>query len=102
MPVLPSSLASVPWPVWLIAAWLMSLAVICLTLYAIVKTAINKTDARDLPAVLSASAELVKSVTLPLSRPFLQAVPFDSSASTQGARPLDQAGQQNTDTEVAQ
>lgn len=59
----PSSVEAVPALVLVLIAWAAVTALVAFLLYRLAKAAINKTDARDVPRVLSAFAELVKCFT---------------------------------------
>lgn len=64
MPSSPQPLETVPWPVVLLcASWLLTVVIVAVLVHAIAKAAINKTDARDLPTVLTTIVQLVSGVT---------------------------------------
>lgn len=50
-----------PWLVLLLATWLLTVVAVAAVMYLIAKAAIDKTDPRDLPAVLSALAPVLHS-----------------------------------------
>lgn len=99
MPPSPSPLASLPWPVLVIGAFLATVLVIALLLYAIARAAINKADTRDLPNVLAEIAQMIRSIIRPLHRA-LHAAQAPSNAialmSTQSVGTLEQNGGQGT------
>ncbi|MDP9848145.1 hypothetical protein [Streptosporangium lutulentum] len=92
-----SSLTALPWPVLLIGAWLATIAVIALLVYAIAKAAINKTDARDLPTVLPVLAQLLGGLARPLNRALTMPASVVSPAMVQEASPQEQTGSQGID-----
>jgi hypothetical protein len=96
-----SSLDSLPWPVLLLGAWLATVMVVAVLAYGIAKAAINKTDARDLPAVLTALTQVVGGITGPLDRIAI-AAHKPLNALVQNAESQEQTGGQSGSTEVAQ
>jgi hypothetical protein len=89
------------WLVAVLGVWALVAALIAFLLYRLAKTAIHKTDARDVPKVLSAFTELVKcfrrSALTPPQLPF--SFPAPAADSTVG----EQTGQQSiSGTEAAQ
>ncbi|GAA3120156.1 hypothetical protein GCM10010466_08750 [Planomonospora alba] len=89
------SITSLPWPVFLLAAWFGTVLVISYVVCAIAKAAINKADARDLPNVLTALAQVLRGIVRPLSQAFSPAQSsLDSPASAQdGGSPEQTNGQ---------
>jgi hypothetical protein len=102
-------LTSVPWPVFVLAAWLLTILVIATMVYGIAKAAINKTDARDLPAVLTALTGLVKGVTRSVGQVSGTQIPGqgptapaqDAQPSAQGAAILAQTNGTSGQTGIA-
>lgn len=101
MPPMPLSLTAAPWPVLMLGAWIMTVVVMAVLLYGIVKAAINKADARDLSSVLIAVAELAKVVVRPFARSS-PPIPLIVPAVEQNFGALEQSGEQGRGTtEVA-
>ncbi|MEV6867462.1 hypothetical protein AB0M44_41535 [Streptosporangium subroseum] len=92
-----SSLDVLPWPVLLVGTWLATVVVIALLAYAIAKAAINKTDARDLPTVLTALTQLLGGLTRPINRALATPPSGISSAVVQGVGPQERTGSQGID-----
>lgn len=57
-----------PWPVLLTCAWLFTVVVIAALIYLIARAVIDKTDPRDLPAVLTALSPLLIGMARSLNR----------------------------------
>jgi hypothetical protein len=67
----PISLTAAAVP-WLVMAWVVTIAVVALLIYLIVRAVLGKTEPEGLPEVLRALAPLIKGVTEALVRPFAQ------------------------------
>ncbi|MGV9386070.1 hypothetical protein ACWDRB_60415 [Nonomuraea sp. NPDC003707] len=98
MPLRSSSLTAVPLPLLLVGAWLATVLVIAFLVYAIFKATINKTDARDLPKVLPALAQMLGALTLPLNRAFNNSSSTAPTTVLQEPAPQEQTGSQGIDT----
>ena len=77
MPQVSPNLASAPWPLLVIGAWIITVMVVAALIYAISKAAINKSDAADLPQVLTALAPLLGGMAAVFTGP-----PHQPSAAT--------------------
>ena len=73
-----SALASAPWPVLLVGAWLLTIMIIATVIYLIARSVIHKSDPRDLPEVLRALAPLLTGTARSLNKlPGSAALPVD-------------------------
>jgi len=64
----PTSLTAAALP-WLVVAWVITVAVVALLIYLIVRAVLSKTEPQRLPEVLCALGPLVKSIAEALARP---------------------------------
>ncbi|MET7339232.1 hypothetical protein [Nonomuraea sp. NPDC005650] len=61
-------IATLPVPVLMVSAWIITIAIVSLLARSIIKTVINKADAQDLPRVLTALAPILRGVTNSLAQ----------------------------------
>lgn len=63
MPEASANIESVPWPLLAIGAWITTVVILAALVYGITKAAINKSNAENLPQVLTAVTQLLNGVT---------------------------------------
>jgi hypothetical protein len=67
----PSSLTATALP-WLAVAWVITVVVVALLIYLIVRAVLSKTEPQSLPEVLRALGPMIKSIAQALARPLVQ------------------------------
>lgn len=90
----PSSLTAAALP-WLVVAWVVTVVVVALLIYLIVRAVLSKTEPQSLPEVLHALGPMIKGIAQALARPLVQ--------STDSREPIPPAGRgQEGDSMYAQ
>ena len=67
----PSSLTAAALP-WLVVAWVVTVVVVALLIYLIVRAVLSKTEPQSLPEVLRALGPMIKGIAQALARPLIQ------------------------------
>ncbi len=66
-----SSLTAAALP-WLVMAWVVTVVVVALLIYLIVRAVLSKTEPQSLPEVLHALGPMIKGIAQALARPLVQ------------------------------
>jgi hypothetical protein len=67
----PGSLTAAALP-WLVVAWMVTVVVVALLIYSVVRAVLSKTEPQSLPEVLRALGPMIKGIAQTLARPLLQ------------------------------